>query len=314
MTKLKLGFAAIVAIGYVGFTGGIPLESITVGRITELRAAPIKETVASLRQIEPDSSEYTIPPAAKVLLTTLKHQLRDLIHTRVNSKYLGTNADEVRATILADLNDIGIAVEDSTATVEDKNYVDEGYIYGEICGVTVEKPEGHPHLLVATTTIGISCGSDTSLYVFQYNGTGWDLTLAEEANDYDDVSGALGRFQWGISQPDRQNNFFVVAANVNPWCTSNWQGLRFKVIRPGHMAYEPRVLLNEKRTIYLGTDFEDERPYRLILRGNRFRLEFLGEKYEKWMNSEDMDLDPDRPGDLDVVSYRIVGDQVILIK
>jgi len=49
---------------------------------------------------------------------------------------------------------------------------------------------------------------------------------------------------------------------MNPWCASNWQSLRFYVVRPSGDPYAPRVLLNEKDSIYLGDDpmysLEDE--------------------------------------------------------
>ena len=307
--KPKLVFIAVVSISYVGPAGCTLQNTSATSQLTEQKPAPIKQTVDSLRLIKVDSVEYNnIPPAAKALLTTLKHQLRDLIYTRVNDKLFQANPDELLALVLSDLKNLGVTVEEPEDVVVDKDYLDS-YIYGDIYRIAIEHPKDHPHLLVATTTVGICCGTDTSLYVFQNDGTRWDLTLAQEANDYDDVSGAQGRFQYGISSPDTQNNFFVVAANVNPWCTSNWQSLRFKVLRPGQTAYEPRVLLSEERTIYLGAGFEDERSYRLKIHGNRFSLEFLGEKYEQSVTSGD-GLDSDDSEILDVVSCKIIGDQV----
>ena len=63
--------------------------------------------------------------------------------------------------------------------------------------------------------------------------------------------------------------------------------------------------MSEEKTIYLGSGFEDEKAYRLKLHGNRFSLEFYGERFEKWVSSLEGD-----PEELDVLSYKIVGDRV----
>jgi len=48
--------------------------------------------------------------------------------------------------------------------------------------------------------------------------------------------------------------WFVVAADINPWCSSNWHSLRYKVMRPGRTAEELQTLLAEQQTIFLGND------------------------------------------------------------
>jgi len=50
-----------------------------------------------------DGSEAVIPADTKSLLTTLKHQLRDVIHARINSDLSRANPDELRAEVVADL-------------------------------------------------------------------------------------------------------------------------------------------------------------------------------------------------------------------
>src|SRR5687768_7988903 len=45
----------------------------------------VVSTIAELRQIKTDSYDTSIPLAAKPLLTSLKHQIRDLIHSELNA-------------------------------------------------------------------------------------------------------------------------------------------------------------------------------------------------------------------------------------
>ena len=308
----KLPYIALLSLSYLACSACTLEPSSAAKDVTEQKPGTIRDTVDSLRliKINIDGAENDIPPAVKPLLTTLKHQIRDVIQTRINSSFIRTNPDELRGSVLADLKDLGVTVEDPEPSIVDDSYSDTSYTYGDIWGISLENPASREDLLVATTTLGVCCGRDTSLYFFQNDGARWDLAMAVEANDYNDVSGAQGRFQYRISSPDRLSNFFVVAANVNPWCTSNWQSLRFKVFRPGQTAYEPRVLLSEERTIWLGGGFEDERAYRLRLRGNRFSLEFYGEKFLKSMADGD-DTDDSEP--LDVASYKVIQDQVIIL-
>jgi len=92
----------------------------------------------------------------------------------------------------------------------------------------------------------------------------WDdlaIDFGAESNGYADISGAQGSFQFAISPPDNEGNWFVVAADVNPWCSSNWQQLRYKVLRPGEDPRHSQVLLEEHTAIYLGVD----QPYRLTV-------------------------------------------------
>src|SRR5262249_7368468 len=150
------------------------------------------------------------------------------------------------------------------------------YVYGDVYDIRIQQPEAHPDLLAVTTTIGVCCGDDTSFYLFKRENAEWRLVLAQEANDYDEIDGAQGRFTLAISPPDKQGKFFVVTANVNPWCTSNWQSLRYQVLRIGQSAYEPQILLSEKGTIYLAVD---NPVYELKVQRNRFFLKFYGDGF-----------------------------------
>ena len=240
-------------------------------------AAAVAQTVRSLRRISTDFLHYDdVPVAARPLLTCLKHQLRDLISSTINAESNGSDTpQQLRTLILTQLRNDGVTMtaEEPEEDVADENNLDPPYVYGDIFDISIEQPGGHPELLVATTTIGVCCGADTSLYLFKKSGDGWKLTLAQEAGEYEDVSGAHGSFQYEISKPDGNGNFFVATANVNPWCTSNWQSLRYSVMRVGPSAYQPRVLLNASDTIYLGVD----QPYNLDVKGNSFSLDFEGE-------------------------------------
>jgi hypothetical protein len=262
------------------------------------RRASIADTVESLRRIKTDQFDTNIPPAAKPLLTLLKSQLSEVIGDTLNSENLLRDTPQhVQTAILSRLKDAGVTVRKWEDVAYSENYFQEPYVYGDIYGITVEQPAGHPELRVATTTLGISCGEDTSLYVFKYDGSRWQFVLAQESNDYDKVSGAQGLFQYAVSpKKTKGDDFFVVTANVNPWCSSNWQSLRYKVLRPDIEAYQPRTILSAEDTIYLGGG---DPPYKLNVKDDGFKLEFPGEG------------NPDEVTRGRVLGYTVKGNQVV---
>jgi hypothetical protein len=235
--------------------------------------AGIADTVKRLREIKTEQFDARIPPPAKPLLTLLKRQLLGFIGDHLNSYVRIHPAPDVQRDVLAQLSDAGIKIQKWEDEAYSDNFFQKPYAYGDIYDITVAEPAGHPELRVVTTTLGICCGDDTSFYVFKNDDRTWRLVLAEESNDYDQVNGAQGMFQYAISPVDERKDFFIVTANVNPWCSSNWQSLRYQVMRLGTDPYHPRTILSDEDSIYLG----GEPPYELHVKEKGFTLEFPGE-------------------------------------
>jgi hypothetical protein len=271
----------------------------------------IARTIANLRQIKVDNgySFNNLPSTAKPLLTMLKHQLRELVYETLNVNYPQRDSRLLQAHIINVLRENGISVDETEETLVDDNYMDDSYTYGDIYSIGIQKPLGHPDLLAVTTEIGVCCGSDTSLYLFRDNGKHWELILAQESNNYDDISGAQGSFQYAISPPDKKNEFFVVVANVNPWCISNWQSLRYKVLRPGKSASEPRILLSKNNSIYLGVD---DPVYTLNVQSTGFSLSFQSDETDMDVLNKGKEVDWEISER--VVKYRIVGERATRIQ
>jgi HEAT repeat protein len=141
--------------------------------------------------------------------------------------------------------------------------------FGAVEAVDFARPRGHADLMALKTTIGIPCGTDSSLYLFRREGGGWRLAFALESNDYAQVSGALGSFDYAVSPPAGDGGFFIVTADVNPWCWSNWQSLRTHVFRPAGDPYTPTVLRSDSRTIFLGMG---EPFFKLVAGGEGYAL------------------------------------------
>jgi hypothetical protein len=262
-------------------------------------------TVNRLRQIHTDSYETNIPPAAKTLLATLKRQLRDLIGEVLASEGGEPGAQQIEARVIEDLRSFGVAVKEPGCVVVGMDYVDGGYDYGQIHSITVTRPRPCFDLIAVTTTIGVCCGEDTSLYLFKREDPRWNLILADEVNDYEFVSDARGTFEFGVSWSDDSGRFFVVATSVNPWCSSWWQSITYRVLRPGPTPFEPHVLLSRTQTIWLG----DEPPYRLDVRDDAFTLSFHDERYLDLLN-RGQEVTIDDPKGMRVIKYGVEGESV----
>lgn len=251
----------------------------------------ISSTVSALRQVNGEEVyESKIPPDVRALLTKLKHQLRDLVQKSLDADANAnaqTPAPVLQARVLASLRREGV----STGWPRD-----DVHTFGSVISVNVTRPRGHADLIAAATTVSVHCGSDSSLYLFRREGARWRLALADESNDYEDVSGARGRFDFRVSPPDAQGNYFVVAADVNPWCTSNWQMMRYRVFRVGPEAYAPRVALKGEEAIFLGTDFEG---FRLTADADTFTLRF----------DSNQSLDPGRLVRPHVLKFKVEGER-----
>lgn len=220
--------------------------------------------------------DTTVPPEARSLLTELKHELRDEILARLDEAHRERRKPP---SVLAGLDrDLRVRGWKPGAcwVVPARNLFGMpeagGCTYGGF-DFSIARPRGHRNLLAVTTTLGISCGTDSSLYLLREEPAGWRLLLALEENGYDKVSGALGSFESLVSPTDSQGGFFVAAADINPWCTSNWQRVRLRVFRVGPDPENPVQVLAKEDTIFLGDGFPF---YRLTADAGRVSLAFNG--------------------------------------
>ena len=240
--------------------------------VNKIESGSIADTVASLHQISAD--DYRVPLRARPLLARLKHQIRDLISQALSAASAGQlDSVALRTRIWDQLTSRGVTIGQPREHATSDNDWQSKYGYGDLYDVEVKQPLRHPELIAVTTTLEIPCGRDSSLYVFRKSNLDWRLIIAQEANDYDLVSGAQGLFDYRIS-PGRFKEFFVLTVNVNPWCTSNWQSIRYSALRPGQSAYEPHVLTSGNEIIYLGVE---PPPYKLVVKRKWFSIRFSGE-------------------------------------
>ena len=210
-------------------------------------------TTQSLQQLRVDRQSPEIPAEVRPLLTKLKHQLRDLIGATLNSHASGTdNLARMRKILLEELAKHPLAYETPEIVTISDDDGEPDFTYGRLQQIAIDKPTDHPELIAVTISLSVVCGTDTSLYVFKKQKDRWPLAIAQEASDYEEISGAQGEFQYAISPPGSDGGFYVVTKNVNPWCSSNWQTIRYQTMREGSSPMQPKILLQREEPIFLG--------------------------------------------------------------
>jgi len=236
-----------------------------------------------------------VPSIAQGLLPQLKAGLR-AIALQVLNRHPGASPEDLRAFLIADIKAAGIEVLSSrgAGTVES-----EEERFGFVYDVRVQRPSGHPELIAVVFTLTIPCGTDDSLTLFENEGSEWRPLVVAESNSYSEVSGAQGGLDYALSPADANGGWFLVTANTTPWCTSNWQGLHYRVLRPSDSPEAPRVLLDEHRGVYLGVDD----PFRLTVRQDGFQVGQM----------DSQSLDAGLLTRVHVQQYKVEGDRVVRV-
>jgi hypothetical protein len=118
--------------------------------------------------------------------------------------------------------------------------------------------------------LGIPCGSDNSLYLFQRRNGDWRPIFSLESDVQDSINDAMGRFGFGVSSVDPSGSFFVVVTDVNAACWSNWQAIRWRAWRLGGEAPPAKPFFEGSESVYLGNDD----AFALAVTEDTFRVKF----------------------------------------
>jgi hypothetical protein len=126
-------------------------------------------------------------------------------------------------------------------------------------------------IVLAAATASIKCGSDTALHVLVRRGEVWRAIATIASAPSATISDAWGYFQFAAMPPNRDGRFTLVIANVNPWCSSSWQTLRYAAysVDPGRGT---RRIFSAHRTVFLG----DGSAATIEVSESHFTLRFTG--------------------------------------
>jgi hypothetical protein len=231
-------------------------------------AKPISEaalTAFRLNQIEDsgwkEDGGWTgiATPAARPLLATFKRQLRELVGRELSGEAGSGTAEEIQAKLVSAMAREGVPMEGD----------DTDHPYGRVLELEVRRPAGLDRWLAVVVTQQIICGFDKALYVFERQEGRWRLAFALEANPDEEINAGMALLDFGISQPDRHGGSFIVVADVNPQCVSNWRRIRYRVFRLEGDPLHPQPFFAGEGSVYQ-SDFD------LEMGSDRFLVRFQG--------------------------------------
>jgi hypothetical protein len=222
------------------------------------RSRSIRDIVSELRRFHGEENrDSEVPPEVSRNLEALKHGLRDMIiQTLAEPNSATTEPNALATEVIEHLESEDVPVGDSGG-------------YGVISNIEFRRPTEYPSWLVATTTVSIPYGEDTSLYVFDLKGGSWKYDLSQEADGYAEISGAQGWLTYRVATATPGGRPYLITADVSPSEASVWQALRLRILRVGVDPDHP-VLLAKRTLSYCLDD-----AYYFSVHANGFGLIYL---------------------------------------
>lgn len=215
-----------------------------------IQTTPIRTTIDKLQAVPVDDMDTGVAPEIARLHQQLKHQLRDFVVDALNRG----------ADVKTELDKAGIPIDD-----------DQSSPYGRLLNVEVQwKPNGLATWAEVTTSLSVMCGEDTSLYLLEREEKGWQMRLVVESEFSKTVTSGFGMFDYRVSPAGIDDQFLIVATNVNPSCVSVWQALRVQAYSLRRNQAKP--VLKTETSICIEGEVE------LVVDEAGFGLDYLAEQ------------------------------------
>lgn len=229
---------------------------------------------------------YASPPytsrGATPQFTLIKHQLRDYLESRLSTfKWNGRWVPDpavFQEQLNGELEHGGL-----TCSYADHSCPGQSLL-GYLEPITVEIQR---NILVVKAGIGILCGFDESAYAYELGDNGWHRIWQSEQDDYREKKYLPQRFHVVKISPadwtpgaDRSQHL-VLTLGSEPWCSSSWHPVYYRVWKISAALNEPQLLLGGEEQAFpddatYGAAFKDEVFFQYavadILSGDR-RLE-----------------------------------------
>ncbi len=228
--------------------------------------SPLEEASHNLQRINTNGLFDDEAPEAGPFLIAMKLQLRLLIEEAIQAE-LGErlNLDQARRHVRDSIAAQGLRVDSRDGNLG----------YGHIYGVTLDMPPGQDVFLVATTDLSVNCGTDTSLYLFQRQGTHWRLVLSQEAIGLEEAQADLKYLLLGRAV---SRGPILVTAFHHPCHGTCWSTLHYRVTRIGSAPDSPIILGTGEHSYYRCGEWtlaQEKSGFSLVLVDNEENTDFV---------------------------------------
>lgn len=273
---------------HVPLVNGDSLSSNAVG-------VSIAAVVSRLQDVQVADGDPRIPLSVRTNLMHLKKGLLDLVLVTYREQPDQTmDLHELQRRIAIILGAKGTCGGDIKELAA-RGSSDGVLRYADHIGVALQRFPDRPNIIAATTIITLPCGEDSSLYLLEEKNDALEVVLAQAADAYESIVDAQAFLSFDIGTTRDPEGWYLVTANISPWCSSNWQLLRYSVIVPASGEAGSTVILKGSDKIYLGVP---PPAYRLKVKNEHFILEYSGGEPA-----------PDGTAGIRLLSYRIRGNR-----
>lgn len=213
----------------------------------------LTEIHSELQHIRANASQHTATRGAGPELTSVKHRLRDWIESHLVRLTSDKNENQSgKETALAvELND---EIKDAHLLCEAEEECDKNNqtALGYLGDIRLEFKQRESYLVVQTA-FGVECGFDESAYLYRWSDGAWKRIWQSEQNNYTEDGYAVQTIHSVMVSPSmNKGNPLVLTLGTFPWCISNWHPVYFRLWRTNSDGSEPRVLLDQTESAYLG--------------------------------------------------------------
>jgi len=290
---MRLGLNLLAAAGLAASAAAAHAAPVAVPGCSKsavaAAGAAVRTARTELAAVPLEADETQVPPPASQAIEKVKDRLRAFVRAEMACAPASPDVAALADAMAARSGFFTVVAPGQPAPEPPDRH-------GGSLDYAVHRVDGHPAMLAVVATLGIKCGSDSMLMLYERaKGGGWRELMVRRAGPYSEVKGGWGDLRFAVSPKDAQGRWFVATVSTTPWCTSAWQGLPFELARPGPAPDRPNVFFRGKGTIYLG-DEED-----LVVRAERdaFELRHTGAS-----------LDPAVHSRRHVRRYAVSGDSV----
>jgi hypothetical protein len=180
--------------------------------------------------------------------TTVKHQLRDWIESRLSPlQWSGSRWIPDPVVLQEQLND-ELRGAGLICDYQSKVPCPEWSELGFLGPIVLDMKQG---LLILRTGVGIQqCGFDESAYAYESNENQWHKFWQSQQNDYRDGKYFPQRLEQVLISPTDyhpkadKTEHLILTLGTEPWCSSNWHDVYYRVWQTKGSYAEPLPLLD----------------------------------------------------------------------
>ena len=208
------------------------------------------EIRAALQRVSAEASQHAETRGASPELTTVKHQLRDWIESRL-AKLTGDSDEMEKTEVVAELN-AALKQAHLLCATEPECSTNDRTRLGFLGDIKIDLRQ-RDSFLVLQTAVGVECGYDESAYVYRWREGKWKWIWQSEQNHYTKDEYTVQTLHAVLLSPSlREGAPLILTLGSEPWCSSNLHSVYYRLWRTYADDYTPKLLLDGKETAYIG--------------------------------------------------------------